>query len=126
MDLHQVAIPVTDLDRAIGFYRALIGVEPIAVFDPPGLAFFPLTGTRLMLDRSGPVGALVYLRVDDVGATLAILRDTGAEIVQEPHVIFADTDGLFGPAGQDEWLAFARDSEGNLLGLVTRTDQPAR
>ena len=56
---------VEDLDRAIAFYTRLIGEPPIARFDPPGLAFFRLGDTRLLLERGAPT-ALIYLRVDDV------------------------------------------------------------
>jgi methylmalonyl-CoA/ethylmalonyl-CoA epimerase len=38
----------------------------------------------------------------------------------EPHVIFTHEDDTLGPAGTDEWMAFVRDSEGNLVGLVER------
>ena len=123
MDIHQIAIPVADLDRAVAFYRDLLGDEPIASFDPPGLAFFPLGGTRLLLDRGGATGALLYLRVDDIVAKLDDLRGKGVEITHEPHLIFPDTDGMFGPPGQDEWMAFIHDSEGNVVGLAERRDQ---
>ena len=35
-------------------------------------------------------------------------------------MIFKDDDGTFGPAGTEEWMAFFKDSEGNLVGLVER------
>jgi methylmalonyl-CoA/ethylmalonyl-CoA epimerase len=34
-------------------------------------------------------------------------------------VIFHHDDDALGPAGHDEWQAFIRDSEGNLVGLVS-------
>jgi methylmalonyl-CoA/ethylmalonyl-CoA epimerase len=37
----------------------------------------------------------------------------------EPHVIFQHTNDDLGPAGTDEWMAFIRDSEDNLVGLVS-------
>ncbi len=40
--LHQVAIPATDLGRAIAFYRDELGATFTAVFPNPGLAFFQL------------------------------------------------------------------------------------
>lgn len=119
MLLHQVAQRVEDLERAVGFYSRLLGSEPLAVFDPPGLAFFDLDGTRLLLDRVAP-SALVYLRVDDVRESVERLRDQGVEIDTEPHVIFRDEQGTFGPAGHDEWMAFLRDSEGNQVGLASQ------
>jgi methylmalonyl-CoA/ethylmalonyl-CoA epimerase len=33
-------------------------------------------------------------------------------------VIFHHDDDTLGPAGSDEWHAFIRDTEGNLVGLV--------
>ena len=35
-------------------------------------------------------------------------------------MINTDTDGFFGEAGFQEWMAFVRDSEGNLVGLASR------
>jgi methylmalonyl-CoA/ethylmalonyl-CoA epimerase len=72
---------------------------------------------RLLLDRAAP-SALVYLRVDDVEATVSRLRARGVHVDTEPHVIFGHDDDTLGPAGTDEWMAFVRDSEENLVGLV--------
>ena len=119
MILHQVAQHVDDLDRAIEFYSRLLGEPPIATFDPPGLAFFRLGDTRLLIERGAP-SALIYLRVDDVRATVEQLRADGVPIANEPHVIFTDDDGIFGPAGAEEWMAFITDSEGNLVGLASQ------
>jgi methylmalonyl-CoA/ethylmalonyl-CoA epimerase len=119
MLLHQVAQRATDLDRAAEFYQRLLGAAPIATFDPPGLVFFDLGGTRLLVDRNAPSG-LIYLRVDDVRDAVERLRADGVTIESEPHVIFSDEQGLFGTAGQDEWMAFIRDSEDNMVGLASR------
>ena len=51
--------------------------------------------------------------------TVERLRSDGVAIANEPHVIFTDTDGTFGPAGAEEWMAFITDSEGNLVGLAS-------
>jgi methylmalonyl-CoA/ethylmalonyl-CoA epimerase len=115
--LVQVAQRATDLAAATAFYAELLGVEPVASFDPPGLVFFDLDGVRLLLDRGAP-SALVYLPVDDIDAAVAGLREKGVEITSEPHVIFGHEDDTLGPAGTDEWMAFVKDPEGNLLGLV--------
>lgn len=117
--LRQVAQHADDLDRAVGFYRDVVGLRPIAVYDPPGLAFFDMSGTRLLLDRAAP-SALLYFWTDDVPARTEALRAAGVEIVSEPHVIFGDDDGTFGPPGEAEVMAFFRDSEGNLVALAGR------
>ncbi len=118
MYVRQVAQRAVDLSRAVAFYTSVLGAEPIAVFDPPGLAFFDLSPTRLMLDVNAP-SALVYVGVPDVRETCAALVAAGHRIHTEPHVVFPDPDGVFDVPG-DEWLAFIEDSEGNLLGLMSR------
>src|SRR6476619_914231 len=105
------------LGRATAFYRGRRGAEPTATYDPPGLVFFDLGGVRLLLDRVAP-SALHYLGVDDLDATVERLRASGVAVETEPHVIFGHEDDTLGPAGTDEWQAFVRDSEGNLVGLV--------
>ena len=117
MHLVQIAQHADDLDRAAAFYRELLGSAPTATYDPPGLLFFDLDGVRLLLDRGAPT-ALHYLAVGDIDATVERLRRNGVTIESEPHVIFGHEDDTLGPAGTDEWMAFLRDSEGNLVGLV--------
>ena len=119
--LVQVALRATDLDRAAAFYAELLGAEPSGRFEPPGLLFFDLDGVRLLLERGLP-SATVYLAVDDVHAALERVRGS-AEVVTEPHVIFHHDDDRLGPAGSDEWHAFIRDPEGNLVGLVGWTSR---
>ena len=133
MLLHQVAVPVKDVARAVDFYRSLLGDEPIAVFDPPGLAFFRLGETRLLLDAAADEessdlsGGLIYVRVPNVAEAVENLRAQGTEIQGEPHIIFDDTDGTFGDAGEVEWMAFIKDPDGNTIGLASRApaDRPA-
>jgi methylmalonyl-CoA/ethylmalonyl-CoA epimerase len=117
--LIQVAQRAEDLSRATDFYRRLLGSEPTRQFDPPGLVFFDLGGTRLLLDRVAP-SALLYIGVDDVHGRVEELRADGVAIEGEPHVIFHHDDDTLGPAGSDEWMAFVKDSEGNTIGLVSR------
>ncbi len=119
MELLQVAQHADDLARATAFYSDVLGCELIATFDPPGLVFFRLGETRLLLDQAAP-SSLVYLRVDDVTATTEKLRADGVTIDTEPHLIFTDAEGAFGPEGWEEWMAFIKDSEGNLVGLASR------
>ena len=117
MDIVQIAQHADDLERAAAFYTRLLGAGPTATYDPPGLVFFDLGGVRLLLDRAAP-SALHYLRVDGIDAEVARLREAGVVVESDPHVIFSHGVGTLGPAGTDEWQAFVRDSEGNLVGLV--------
>lgn len=116
MQLTQVAQHADDLDRAADFYTVLLESPPLARFDPPGLLFFDLNGTRLLLDRAAP-SALLYLRVDNVHQTIERLAGL-ADVVSPPSVIFTHDDDVLGPAGHEEWQAFLRDSEGNTVGLI--------
>ena len=117
--LAQVAQYAQDLDRAAAFYERLLGTPPLARFDPPGLLFFGLAdGTRLLLEE-GATSAMLYLKVDDVPTRIEELRADGVVIEAEPHIIFSHTDDRLGPEGHDEWMAFIRDSEDNLVGLVS-------
>lgn len=114
--LAQVALHADDLDRAARFYSVLLGSEPTGRFDPPGLLFFDVGGTRLLLERGAPA-SLLYLQVDDIEAALAAL-DPDTTVVSQPHAIFRHDDDRLGPVGTDEWHAFLEDSEGNTVGLV--------
>ncbi|MET3769104.1 methylmalonyl-CoA/ethylmalonyl-CoA epimerase [Marisediminicola sp. UYEF4] len=117
-EILQVAQHADDLDRASAFYEALLGGPPAARFDPPGLVFFNVGISRLLLEAGAP-SALIYLQVDDVYRAVESLRARGVEIVSEPHIIFSHTNDTLGPAGTDEMMAFIRDSEGNTVGLVS-------
>src|SRR5688572_21692520 len=124
MTLVQVAQRAEDLERATRFYTELLGHGPLATYDPPGLVFFDLGGTRLMLETRAP-SAVLYVRVDDIEAEVARLEAAGVTIAGRPHLIFRHDDDTLGPAGTEEWQAFLVDSEGNSVGLVELRDQDA-
>lgn len=119
MELLQVAQHAADLKRAAAFYANLLGAAPIGEFDPPGLTFFRVGSTRMLLDRAAP-SALIYFEVDDVRVRIEELRRQGVQVTTDPHVIFHHDDDTLGPAGTDEWMAFVADSEGNTVGLISR------
>ena len=117
--LHQVAQKADDLDVSVAFYRDVLGLPFLVRFDPPGLAFFDLGGSRLLLEQGAPP-ALLYLHVDDVDAAHAELTAKGVEFEHPPHTIFTDEQGRFGPAGEEERMAFLRDPAGNLIAIAGR------
>jgi methylmalonyl-CoA/ethylmalonyl-CoA epimerase len=116
MRLVQVAVHADDLDRAEAFYANFFDAQPTGRFDPPGLLFFDVDGTRLLLDRGAPQ-SLLYFEVTDIHGAVENLR-TWTRVISEPHVIFTHEDDKLGPAGTQEWQAFVSDSEGNTIGLV--------
>lgn len=120
--LRQVGQPVVDFDRAVAFYRDVVGLPVLAAF--PGLAFFDLDGARLLLEvsreeRAGS-GAVLYFAVDDIHRARQELGARGVAFEQEPHLIHRDEAGTFGAAGEEEWMAFFRDTEGNQLAIASR------
>jgi methylmalonyl-CoA/ethylmalonyl-CoA epimerase len=111
----QIAVPVRDVARAKQFYGERLGLTHL--FDaPPGLSFFQCGQTRLMLSQpEGPESAgssILYYSVDDAAAAQARLAAEGV-------VFEADAQCIARVGDKDVWLAVCRDSEGNLLGLMS-------
>lgn len=75
MKFRQIGLHVSNLDRAIDFYKKVLQKEPIAKFDPPGFAFFDLSGIRLFLDVNAPKSA-VYLEDSEGNAVGIMSRET--------------------------------------------------
>ena len=117
--IHQIAVFARDLDEAISFYRDTLGATYLTKFDPPGLVFFDFGGTRVLLEKTGPK-ASVYFRVDDIHAAYQELSEKGVKFIAEPHMIFRDDGGMFGTAGEEEWMAFFSDPSDNILALASR------
>ena len=116
----QVAIVVRDVARATAFYRDVLGL-PLLFEAPPGLAFFACGGVRLMLsapegDDGGSATSILYYEVADIHAAHATLAERGAAFEQPPHVVA--TLGT-----RDLWMAFLRDSEGNLLAVMSEVER---
>ena len=112
--LGQVAIPVTDIDRSVAFYRDVLGMR-FLFQAPPGLGFFDCGGVRLMLDapaaaRAGQ-GGVLYFQVPDLKAAFAALTARGVAFVAEPHLIAKMPD-------HELWMAFFKDPDGNFLALM--------
>ncbi len=99
--LDHIGIAVRDLNEALAFYRDALGLEVGEVEEVPSqqvrAQFLPLGGTALELleatsggsaiarsiERRGPGIHHITLRVDDLAATLASLRDRGVRLVDE-------------------------------------------
>jgi methylmalonyl-CoA/ethylmalonyl-CoA epimerase len=110
----QIAMPVTDVERAIAFYRDVLGMR-FLFQAPPGLAFFDCGGVRLMLDgpaasRAGH-GSVLYYKVDEVHAAFEALSGRGVTFEAEPHLVAELPD-------HELWMAFFRDPDRNLLALM--------
>jgi catechol 2,3-dioxygenase-like lactoylglutathione lyase family enzyme len=121
--LRQVALPSSDLTRSVQFYRDTLGIELIALYDPPGLAFFRLGSTRLLLEYSPAAmasDAVLYFEVPDIAEAHASLKGRSIVFDSAPHLIYRDDQGIFGAAGEQEWMAFFKDPDGHVLALASR------
>ena len=111
----QIAIVVTDLQRAVAFYRDRLGLS-LLFQAPPNLAFFDAGGVRLMLSppeppASAPSASVLYFKTVDIEAAHQVLADRGVVFDGPPHLIARMPD-------HELWMAFFRDSEGNLMALM--------
>ena len=114
-NIGQIAIPVSDLDASITFYRGLPGLK-FLFQAPPGLAFFRCGEVRLMLEaspsgREGARGSVIYFRTADIVNLYHELHAKGVSFIDEPHLIAKMPD-------HELWMAFFHDPSGNLLALM--------
>jgi len=113
--LGQVAINTQDIDRATAFYQDRLGLP--LLFRTNKLAFFDCGGVRLMLSVAEKpefdhASSILYFAVPDIMAAHRQLRNQGVQFEDEPHVIAKMPD-------HDLWMAFFRDSEQNLMALMS-------
>lgn len=111
----QIAVIVRDLERAKSFYRDKLGLDHL--FDaPPGMSFFQCGETRLMLappERMKDAGTpIIYYEVEDIEAAHRSLEADGVAVDTKPHFVAKVGDN-------DLWLAFCRDPDGNMIGLMS-------
>jgi methylmalonyl-CoA/ethylmalonyl-CoA epimerase len=112
----QIFVNVKDFDRAIAFYRDVLGMK-FLFQAPPNMAFFDCEGIRLMLgvaDRPelDHPASIIYYKVDDIERVYEIFKARGVEFVVPPHLVAPMPT-------YDLWLADFRDTEGNLLALMS-------
>jgi len=112
----QIAVPVSDLKRAIAFYRDILGMR-FLFQAPPGLGFFDCAGVRLLLDEPAKAQtnnyiSVIYYKVPDIQAAFETLSSRGVAFEAKPHVIAKLPD-------HELWMAFFRDPDDNVLALMT-------
>jgi len=114
-ELGQVALTVSNVDAALGFYRDALGL-PFLFAAGPELAFLQMGSVRLMLSTPqghGAAGAnsVLYFRVDALAESYAELLARGARAESAPHLVARMPD-------HELWMGFVRDPDGNLVGLM--------
>lgn len=115
-EIGQIAVTVSDVGVALPFYRDVLGLR--FLFSPgPNLAFLAAGTVRIMLSTpqgEGTVGgnSILYFKVDDdIAAVHRDLVERGATDERGPELAAKLPD-------HELWLAFVRDPDGNLVGLM--------
>ncbi|MER8369369.1 VOC family protein [Mesorhizobium sp. M1378] len=118
--VRQVALSAgRDLDATLAFWREVLGMSLHARFDPPGIAFIMAGDVRLLFTDGLPAGT-VYLDISGLEEFHASAKAAGVPFTAPPALVHRDAEGLFGQAGESEWMAFLKDPAGNTIGLVER------
>lgn len=112
----QIAVTAHDIERATNFYRDKLGMKHL-FSAPPGLAFFDCAGIRLMLSLPAKPefdhpSSIIYFNVDDIKEAHQTLLARGVTFEEDPA--FVASMGTY-----DLWIAAFRDSENNLLALMS-------
>jgi methylmalonyl-CoA/ethylmalonyl-CoA epimerase len=112
----QIAINAKDIARAREFYRDKLGLA--FLFDAgPSMTFFDCGGVRLMISLPSSAefdhpSSIIYFKVADIHAAHAQIAARGVAFATPPHVIARG-------GGREIWLAEFRDSEQNVLALMS-------
>ena len=110
----QIALPVSDVDRAEAFYGDILGLRKLYRYGD--LTFFDCAGVRLLWKRSPRVPpvtpqGVVYFRCADIALAVRELSGRGVAFDGKPHLIAKMDD-------HDLWMAFFKDPEGHTLALM--------
>ena len=111
----QISVTVHDLDRALAFYRDQLGMKHL--FTVPKMAFFQCGSIRLMLavpekPEFDHPSSIIYFKVPDILQTHEALAARGVQFEAKPHLVAKMPT-------HDLWMGFFRDSENNLLALMS-------
>ena len=110
----QILIPVSDVERAVAFYRDVLGIRYLFGF--PGMAFLDADGVRLYLAAPAEPGfdgrATLYFRVPDIDAATAVLEARGVAFSDRPQKIHDD-------GSVQTWMCFTKDPDGNNVALMS-------
>jgi len=117
----QIAINAHNVDRATAFYRDVLALPHL--FRAGQLSFFNCGGVRLMLNppekpEFDHPSSILYFQVADIHAASERLKSGGVKFEGEPHLIARMPT-------HELWMNFFRDTEGNLLALMSEVPSAA-
>lgn len=113
--LGQIAVPVKDINRAMSFYKDVLGLP--LLFNTDTMAFFDCNGVRLLLslpekEQFTNASSVLYFQVDDIHASYKELSEKGVPFTDEPHFIAK-------MGATETWMVFFNDTEGNMHALMS-------
>ena len=143
--IDHVGITVSDVDRALGFYRDLLGLRVVAdnTISEPAVAellgldsvklrivdldsgdgrivellqYVEPTGRQIDYESSDPATEHIAFTVDDLAAVRLRLAEAGVKIVSRKALTIDDPGGSFDGA----ICLYVRDPDGAILELVER------
>jgi catechol 2,3-dioxygenase-like lactoylglutathione lyase family enzyme len=111
----QIHVSVSDVDRAVVFYRDVLGLPFLFRVQGQPMAFFDCDGVRLYLgvpeSEDYRARGMLYFSVADVDEAFAELTARGVAFLDAPHVVHRDERS-------EIWMAFFTDPDGNNLALM--------
>ena len=107
----QISVKTKNLQRATEFYRDTLGLK--VLISNRLISILDCGGVTLILGPS-ETSSVIYFDVDDIHKAVESLSRLGVKIEEKPNVV-----GQLG--GMDIWIASFRDSEDNVMALMSRT-----
>jgi predicted enzyme related to lactoylglutathione lyase len=117
----QIAVNAHDLERAIAFYRDVLGVK--FLFQVPKMAFFQAGSVRLLIGipetpEFDHPASILYYDVEDINGAHDVLTSRGVVFREKPQKVADLGDRVL-------WLAFFNDSESNVVALMSEVPKTA-
>ena len=111
-------IPVTDLEKALPFYRDVLGLRVLEE-TPFAVRFGAGDGSQLSTYKRGPVErgqTVAHFEVADIDAAVADIRSRGGTFEEYSGGALTTVNGIasMGPVARGAWL---KDPDGNVIGL---------
>ena len=119
--LTQISINAHDIKRAEAFYRDTLGIKHL--FTVPNMTFFDCGGIRLMVsipsssDLDHP-SSILYFKVNNIQEAHQTLTSRGVQFVNQPTLVAQMPT-------YDLWIAAFKDSEQNILSLMSEVPKKA-
>ncbi|MGM9987921.1 MAG: VOC family protein [Bacillaceae bacterium] len=113
--IKQVGVPIKNLERAIIFYRDVLGIN--LLFNTNNMAFFECDGLRLLLslpekDTFEYASSVIYFQVENIITAYEEYSQKGILFIDKPHVI-AKMNNI------ETWMVFFKDTEENTHALIS-------